>query len=161
MKIELEKIKLGSSYEIVENVNELFEEKSIFPFELWKFDGEKHLENTIKYLYNIPKEHYNDGTYDNVYIDEKYFVTGSSREKHFEKTLEKYKKITYKKLNHQIFYIYFDDENIKKEDLMAVTEQIEIYYEYYGTIQNKAKNITYVFHFNQDAPHVHVIFETE
>ena len=92
MKIELEKIELGSSYKIVENINELFEEKSIFPFELWKFDDEKHLENTIKYLYNIPKEHYNDGTYDNVYIDEKYFVTGSSREKHFEKTLEKYKK---------------------------------------------------------------------
>ena len=42
MKIELEKIKLGSSYEIVENVNELFEEKSIFPFETWKFDGKEH-----------------------------------------------------------------------------------------------------------------------
>lgn len=158
MRIELEKIELGSSYKIVENINELFEEKSIFPFELWKFDDEKHLENTIKYLYNIPKEHYNDGTYDNVYIDEKYFVTGSSREKHFEKTLEKYKKIPYKKLKHQIFYIYFDDENIKKEDLKTLQNQIEIYYK---TIQNKAKNITYVFHFNQDAPHVHVIFETE
>ena len=158
MRIELKKIELGSPYKIVENVNELFEEKSIFPFELWNFDGKEHLENTIKYLYNIPKEHYNDGTYDNVYIDEKYFVTGSSREKHFEETLEKYKKIPYKKLKHQIFYIYFDDENIKKEDLMAVAKQIEIYYK---TIQNKAKNISYVFHFNQDAPHVHVIFETE
>ena len=41
MKIELEKIELGSSYKIVENINELFEEKSIFPFELWKFDDEK------------------------------------------------------------------------------------------------------------------------
>ena len=92
MRIELKKIELGSPYKIVENVNELFEEKSIFPFELWNFDGKEHLENTIKYLYNIPKEHYNDGTYDNVYIDEKYFVTGSSREKHFEETLEKYKK---------------------------------------------------------------------
>ena len=161
MRIELKKIELGSPYKIVENVNELFEEKSIFPFELWNFDGKEHLENTIKYLYNIPKEHYNDGTYDNVYIDEKYFVTGSSREKHFEETLEKYKKIPYKKLKHQIFYIYFDDENIKKEDLMAVKNQIEIYYEYYGTIQNKAKNITYLFRFNEDAPHVHVIFETE
>ena len=158
MRIELKKIELGSPYKIVENVNELFEEKSIFPFELWNFDGKEHLENTIKYLYNIPKEHYNDGTYDNVYIDEKYFVTGSSREKHFEETLEKYKKIPYKKLKHQIFYIYFDDKNIKKEDLTAVAKQIEIYYK---TIQNKAKNISYVFHFNQDAPHVHVIFETE
>lgn len=158
MRIELKKIELGSPYKIVENVNELFKEKSIFPFELWNFDGKEHLENTIKYLYNIPKEHYNDGTYDNVYIDEKYFVTGSSREKHFEETLEKYKKIPYKKLKHQIFYIYFDDENIKKEDLTAVAKQIEIYYK---TIQNKAKNISYVFHFNQDAPHVHVIFETE
>ena len=158
MRIELKKIELGSPYKIVENVNEFFEEKSIFPFELWNFDGKEHLENTIKYLYNIPKEHYNDGTYDNVYIDEKYFVTGSSREKHFEETLEKYKKIPYKKLKHQIFYIYFDDENIKKEDLTAVAKQIEIYYK---TIQNKAKNISYVFHFNQDAPHVHVVFETK
>lgn len=158
MRIELKKIELGSPYKIVENVNELFEEKSIFPFELWNFDGKEHLENTIKYLYNIPKEHYNDGTYDNVYIDEKNFVTGSSREKHFEETLEKYKKIPYKKLKHQIFYIYFDDENIKKEDLTAVAKQIEIYYK---TIQNKAKNISYVFHFNQDAPHVHVVFETK
>lgn len=159
MKIELEKIELDLPYKIVENINELFEEKSIFPFEQWKFDDMKHLQNVIKYIYNIPKERYNDGTFDNVYIDEKYFVTGSSREKHFEETLEKYQKISYKKLKHQIFYIYFDKENIEKKDLVTAARQIEIYYETF--VNNKAKNITYVFHFNQEAPHVHVIFETE
>jgi hypothetical protein len=158
MKIKLEKIKFGTPYKMSGNINEIFEEKSVFPFEIWKFDNEEHLENIIKYLYNIPKKDYNDETYDNVYIDEKYFVTGSSREKHFEETLKKYKKISYKKLRHQIFYIYSDNENIIKEDLITIAKQIEIYYK---VIQKKAENVTYVFHFNQDAPHVHVIFETE
>lgn len=53
----------------------------------------------------------------------------------------------------------FWQRKYRKKDLVTAAGQIEIYYEI--ITNNKAKNITYVFHFNQEAPHVHVIFETE
>ena len=148
-------------FKITDNENEFENERSILPVGEMKFNNAKHVENTLKYFFNMTSKHFNEETEYNVYIHNGYFYDGDERENQYKEVIERYKDINFGKLQQELFYINFDAEDITDTDFKKVVMAIE---NYYKKISEKHrtdfKNITYVFHFNQDIPHVHVICET-
>lgn len=97
----------------------------------------------------------------NSYIHDSYFYDGSERENQYKEAIERYKDINFGKLQQELFYINFDAEDITDTDLKKIAMKIEDYYKQISERhRTDFKNMTYVFHFNQGVPHVHVISET-
>ena len=148
-------------FEITDDENGFEKERSILPAGEMKFNNAKHVENTLKYFFNMTSKHFNEETKYNVYIHNGYFYDGNERENQYKEAIERYKDINFGKLQQELFYINFDAEDITDTDFKKVIMTIE---DYYKKISEKHrtdfKNMTYVFHFNQGVPHVHIICET-
>lgn len=148
-------------FKITDDENVFENERSILPVGEMKFNNAKHVENTLKYFFNITSKYFNEETRNNVYIHNGYFYDGDERKNQYKEAIERYKNINFGKLQQELFYINFDAEDVTDTDFKKVVMIIE---DYYKKISEKHrtdfKNITYVFHFNQDVPHVHVISET-
>lgn len=149
------------SFKITNDENEFEVERSILPAGEMKFNNARHVENTLKYFFNMTEKYFNDETKYNSYIHNSYFYDGIEREKQYEKAVERYKDINFGKLQQELFYINFDAEDITDTDLKKIAMTIEDYYKKISERhRTDFKNMTYVFHFNQGVPHVHVICET-
>lgn len=148
-------------FKITDDENEFEKKRSILTVGEMKFNNAKHVENTLKYFFNMTNKHFNEETPYNVYICNRYFYDGSERENQYKEAIRRYKDINFGKLQQELFYINFDAEDITDSDFKKAVMTIENYYkkisERYGT---DFKNMTYVFHFNQGIPHIHVICET-
>lgn len=148
-------------FKITGDENEFEKERSILPVGEIKFNNAKHVENTLKYFFNITSKHFNKETKYNVYIHNGYFYDGNERENQYKEAVKRYKDISFGKLQQELFYINFDAEDITDTDFKKVVMIIENYYKKISERhRTDFKNMTYVFHFNQDVPHVHVISET-
>lgn len=148
-------------FKITDNENEFENERSILPVGEMKFNNAKHVENTLKYFFNMTNKHFNEETKHNVYIYDGYFYDGDERENQYKEAVERYKDINFGKLQQELFYINFDVEDITDTDFKKVVMTIEDYYKKISERhRTNFKNMTYVFHFNQGVPHVHVICET-
>lgn len=148
-------------FKITDDENEFENERSILPVGEMKFNNAKHVENTLKYFFNMTSKHFSEETQYNVYIYNGYFYDGNERENQYKEAIERYKDINFGKLQQELFYINFDVEDITDTDFKKVVMTIEDYYKKISERhRTNFKNMTYVFHFNQDVPHVHVISET-
>ena len=125
-----------------------------------KFNNRIHVENTLKYFFNMTKKYFNEETKNNIYIHDGYFCDGNEREAEYKEAIKRYMDIDFENLRQELFYINFDAEDITEVDFKEAVMSIEDYYrEISKRYRINFKNITYVFHFNQDFPHVHVIYE--
>lgn len=149
------------NFKMTENEHEFKKGRNILVTNAVKFNNRTHVENTLKYFFNMTKKHFNDETKDNVYIYDGYFYDGNEREEQYKEAVKRYMDINFGKLQQELFYINFDAEDITETDFKKVVMTIESYYKKISEKHRiNFKNITYVFHFNQDFPHVHVICET-
>lgn len=147
-------------FKITDDENEFENERSILPVGEMKFNNARHVENTLKYFFNMTSKHFNEETEYNVYIHNGYFYDGDERENQYKEAFERYKDINFGKLQQELFYINFDAEDITDTDFKKVVMVIEDYYKQISERhRTDFKNMTYVFHFNQGVPHVHTICE--
>lgn len=148
------------NFKITNDEKEFEAERSILPAGEMKFNNARHVENTLKYFFNMTEKYFNDETKYNSYIHDSYFYDGSERENQYKEAIERYKDINFGKLQQELFYINFDAEDITDTDLKKIAMKIEDYYKQISERhRTDFKNITYVFHFNQGVPHVHTICE--
>lgn len=150
----------AKNFDITNNENEFEKGRNLLITGEMEFNNRNHVENTLKYFFNMTKKHFNEGTKDNLYIHDAYLYNGDEREEQYKKTAKRYIDINFEKLRQSLFYINFDSDDVTEIDLKEVAREIE---DFYKKISEKFgvnfKNMTYVFHFNQGCPHVHVIYE--
>jgi hypothetical protein len=147
-------------FKMTDNEDEFERGRNILITNEMKFNNRIHVENTLKYFFNMTKKYFNEETKNNVYIHDGYFYDGNEREDEYKEAIKRYMDIDFENLRQELFYINFDAEDITEVDFKEAVMSIEDYYrEISKRYRINFKNITYVFHFNQDFPHVHVIYE--
>ncbi len=147
-------------FKMTDNEDEFERGRNILITNEMKFNNRIHVENTLKYFFNMTKKYFNEETKNNVYIHDGYFCDGNEREDEYKEAIKRYMDIDFENLRQELFYINFDAEDITEVDFKEAVMSIEDYYrEISKRYRINFKNITYVFHFNQDFPHVHVIYE--
>lgn len=150
----------AGNFNITSNEDEFEKGRNMLITSELKFNNKNHVENTLKYFFNMTKKHFNEGTKNNLYIHDTYLYNGDEREEQYKKAVKRYVSINFEKLRQSLFYINFDSDDVTEIDLKEVAMEIEDCYkkisEKYGV---NFKNMTYIFHFNQGFPHVHVIYE--
>ena len=134
---------------------------TLFNFLVYAIDLTLNNERVRNFKITNDEKHFNEETQNNVYIYNGYFYDGNERENQYKEAIERYKNINFGKLQQELFYINFDVEDITDTDFKKVVMTIENYYKKISERhRTDFKNMTYVFHFNQDIPHVHIICET-
>ncbi|MBR8700503.1 MULTISPECIES: hypothetical protein [unclassified Fusobacterium] len=121
-----------------------------------KFNDGNHVENFIKYLFNMSKKYFNENTEKNIYFTVKkgeILLLSGKRIDTCNSILDMYCNKNVDKIRNDLVYFNVTaDVNIELDKIFLEVHNI--------LFSNKiVKDLIYVFHVNQDIPHLHILYE--